>query len=63
MLAYSAGLRVSGVVKLRGQDIDTKHNMLHIKEAKGRKDRYTVFCYPSFGGWYRFTVYSGVTWA
>jgi hypothetical protein len=61
--SYSAGLRVSEVVKLRVQDIDTKRNMIHIKEAKGRKDRYTVFCYSSFRGWYRFTVYSGVTWA
>jgi site-specific recombinase XerD len=42
MLAYSAGLRVSEVVKLRVQDIDTKRNMIHIKGAKGRKDRYTV---------------------
>lgn len=42
MLAYSAGLRVSEVVKLRVQDIDTKRNMIHIKVAKGRKDRYTV---------------------
>jgi site-specific recombinase XerD len=38
MLAYSAGLRVSEVVKLRVEDIDTKHNMIHIKEAKGQKD-------------------------
>ncbi|GAI45899.1 unnamed protein product, partial [marine sediment metagenome] len=42
MVAYSAGLRVSEVVKLRVQDIDTKRNMIHIKAAKGRKDRYTV---------------------
>ena len=42
MLAYSAGLRASEVVKLRVQDIDTKRNMIHIKAAKGQKDRYTV---------------------
>ena len=42
MLAYSAGLRLSEVVKLKLQDIDTKRNMIHIKAAKGRKDRYTV---------------------
>jgi hypothetical protein len=30
------------VVKLIVQDIDTKRNMIHIKAAKGRKDRYTV---------------------
>jgi site-specific recombinase XerD len=42
MLAYSAGLRVSEVVKLRVQDTDTKRSMIHIKAAKSRKDRYTV---------------------
>lgn len=43
MLAYSVGLRVSEVVKLRLQDIDTKRNMIHIKAAKGRKDRIQFF--------------------
>ena len=42
MLAYSAGLRVSEVVRLKVQDIDGKRNMIHIKGAKGQKDRYTV---------------------
>ena len=42
MLAYSAGLRVSEVVKLRVQDIDTERKMIFIKAAKGRKDRYTI---------------------
>ncbi len=42
MLAYSAGLRVSEVVRLKVQDIDAKRNMIHIKGAKGRKDRYTI---------------------
>jgi site-specific recombinase XerD len=42
MLAYSAGLRVSEVIKLRVQDIDTKRNMIHVKAEKCRKDRYTV---------------------
>jgi len=42
VLAYSAGLRVSEVVKLKVQDIDEKRNMIHIEGAKGRKDRYTI---------------------
>ena len=41
-LAYSAGLRVSEVVRLRVQDIDSKRWMIHIRASKGRKDRYTV---------------------
>ena len=42
MLVYSAGLRVSEVVKLKPEDIDSKRRLIHIKGAKGRKDRYTL---------------------
>ncbi|MGC9338026.1 MAG: tyrosine-type recombinase/integrase, partial [Candidatus Cloacimonadia bacterium] len=42
MLVYSAGLRVSEVVKLKPEDIDSKRNSVFIKGAKGRKDRYTI---------------------
>ena len=42
MLIYSAGLRVSEVVKLKPEDIDAERKLIHIKGAKGRKDRYTM---------------------
>ena len=42
MLIYSSGLRISEVVKLRPEDIDSKRMLIHIKGAKGRKDRYTM---------------------
>ena len=42
MLAYSGGLRVSDVVKLRVGDIDFVRKQLFIKGGKGRKDRYTL---------------------
>jgi integrase len=42
MLIYSAGLRVSEVVKLKPEDIDAERGLIHIKGAKGRKDRYTI---------------------
>jgi site-specific recombinase XerD len=42
MLVYSAGLRVGEVVKLKPEDIDDKRMLIHIKGAKGRKDRYTM---------------------
>ena len=42
MLIYSAGLRVSEVVKLKIEDIDSQRKLIHIKGAKGRKDRYTL---------------------
>jgi len=42
MLVYSSGLRVSEVVKLKYEDIDTERRLIHIRGAKGRKDRYTM---------------------
>jgi len=42
MLVYSAGLRVSEVVKLKPEDIDSNRKLIFIKGAKGRKDRYTT---------------------
>jgi len=42
MLVYSAGLRVSEVVKLERGDIDDERKLIHVKGAKGRKDRYTI---------------------
>jgi len=42
MLIYSAGLRVSEVVKLNPEDIDIQRKLVHVKGAKGRKDRYTL---------------------
>jgi len=42
MLIYSGGLRVSEVVKLRPEDIDSKRRLVFIKGTKGRKDRYSL---------------------
>jgi len=42
MLVYSAGLRVSEVVKLKVEDIDDERKLILVKGAKGRKDRYTL---------------------
>ncbi|NCT93132.1 MAG: tyrosine-type recombinase/integrase [Chitinophagaceae bacterium] len=39
MLGYSAGLRVSEIVGLKNRDIDSKRMMIHIRGAKGKKDR------------------------
>ncbi|MFH0952372.1 MAG: tyrosine-type recombinase/integrase, partial [Patescibacteria group bacterium] len=41
-LAYGAGLRVSEVVALKVKDIDLDEMTIHIKQAKGRKDRISV---------------------
>lgn len=41
-LAYGAGLRVSEVVSLKVQDLDVEELTVHIKQAKGQKDRISV---------------------
>ena len=38
-LTYSVGLRVSEIVNLKIEDIDSKRMIIHVKNAKGRKDR------------------------
>lgn len=43
MLAYGCGLRVSELVKLRIEDIDGQRGLIHIRGAKGKRDRYTIF--------------------
>ncbi len=42
MLIYSAGLRVSEAASIKLIDIDFARNAIHIKNAKGRKDRITL---------------------
>ncbi|MEJ6951810.1 site-specific tyrosine recombinase/integron integrase [Natronospora cellulosivora (SeqCode)] len=41
-MTYSAGLRVSEVVRLKNEDIDKERKMIYIKRAKGGKDRCTM---------------------
>lgn len=42
MLIYSAGLRISEATQLKVEDIDSSRNLIHVKGAKGKKDRYTI---------------------
>ncbi len=42
LLAYSSGLRVSETVDLKVSDIDIDRKIIHIKNAKGSKDRLTL---------------------
>ncbi len=41
-LIYSGGFRISEVLKLRLDDIDSQRMLIHVRDAKGRKDRYTL---------------------
>ena len=40
MVAYSGGLRVSEVTHLRIEDIDSQRMVIHVRHAKGKKDRF-----------------------
>lgn len=41
-IVYSCGLRVGEVVKIKISDLDIDRKLIHIREAKGRKDRYVM---------------------
>ncbi len=42
MLAYASGLRVGELVRIRIEDIDGQRGLIHVRDAKGKKDRYTL---------------------
>ncbi len=42
-LAYGAGLRISEVVNLKVKDVNLEELTIHLKDAKGKKDRITIF--------------------
>jgi len=42
MTAYAGGLRVSELVRLQVSDIDSERMLIHVRQGKGKKDRYTV---------------------
>jgi len=41
-LLYSSGLRIGELLELRKSDIDSIRMLIHIRGAKGKKDRYTI---------------------
>lgn len=57
-VGLSCGLRISEVIKLKWQDLDRQRGLIHIKNAKGNKDRYVklspeLICILE-NYWYRF---------
>jgi integrase/recombinase XerD len=42
MVTYSAGLRLGEVSNLKITDIDSSRMLIHVHQAKGNKDRYTI---------------------
>ncbi len=45
LLAYGSGLRVSEVIELTWGDLHLKEHKIHIKQAKGKKDRIVMLPY------------------
>ncbi len=41
-LSYSSGLRIGEIIELKIEDLDFERRMIHVRDAKGRKDRYTI---------------------
>lgn len=41
-LIYSAGLRIGEALNMRMGDIDSQRMLIHVKKAKGKKDRFTL---------------------
>jgi site-specific recombinase XerD len=42
MAIYAGGLRISEACRLRPEDIDSKRMVIHVRDGKGGRDRYTV---------------------
>ena len=42
-MSYAGGLRISEIQNLKVKDVDFNELIIHIKQAKGKKDRITIF--------------------
>jgi len=42
LTCYATGLRVSELVHLRPEDVHSERMLIHVRQGKGRKDRYTL---------------------
>jgi site-specific recombinase XerD len=63
MTAYSAGLRVGELVRLKLSDIDPERKMIRVEQGKGRKDRYTILSQRLLGELKKYhQTYQPVSW-
>jgi site-specific recombinase XerD len=42
LCAYGGGLRITEACSLRPEDVDSRRMVIHVREGKGRKDRYVM---------------------
>ena len=40
ILAFSSGMRIGEILSLKTPDIDREHHRIHVRQGKGKKDRY-----------------------
>lgn len=45
-LLYSAGLRINELLSLKPDDINVSRSLIHVRQGKGKKDRYTLLSKP-----------------
>jgi integrase/recombinase XerD len=63
MTAYSAGLRVGELVRLKLSDIDPERKMIRVEQGKGKKDRYTILSQRLLGELKKYQqTYQPVSW-
>lgn len=63
LLTYSAGLRLGEVIRLRITDIDVTRKLIHIRQGKRRKDRYTLLSDAALKGLKEYvSLYRPQTW-
>lgn len=63
LLGYGAGLRLSEIVSLKWSDILMAEFKIHIKEAKGRKDRIVMLPYSIISYLEKYQeLYKGTSW-
>ena len=48
-LIYSSGLRISVAINMKITDIDSQRMLIHVKNAKGKKDRYSLLSIKVLG--------------
>ena len=48
-ILYSAGLRINELLSLKPDDIDVSRSLIHVRQGKGKKDRYTLLSKPLVG--------------
>ncbi len=58
-MAYSSGLRVGEVVRLRTEDLDADRGLVFVRGAKGRKDRYSILSRKALAAVRRFRPAEG----